>query len=62
MYMGLGLVAGWKTLTRVTPQVFLFLPILGWVLYFLIKAVLSMFVGLVAFPVRMIKNMALLFK
>ena len=37
--MGLGLVAGWKTLTRITPQVFLFLPILGWVFYFLVKAI-----------------------
>jgi hypothetical protein len=62
IYMGLGLVAGWKTLTRITPQVFLFLPILGWVFYFLIKAIMSLFVGLVAFPIRTIRNMVLLFK
>ncbi|MGC9352490.1 MAG: hypothetical protein ACP5D9_01560 [Mariniphaga sp.] len=62
IYMGLELVAGWKTLIRITPQVFLFLPILGWVFYFLIKAFLSMVVGLVAFPVRTIRNLALLFK
>ncbi|MFV0592152.1 MAG: hypothetical protein ACK5M7_12270 [Draconibacterium sp.] len=60
IYMGLGLVSGWKTLTRVTPQVFLFLPILGWVFYFLVKTILSLFVGLIAFPVRMIRNIALL--
>ena len=62
LYTGLGLVAGWKTLTRITPQVFLFLPILGWVFYFLVKAILSLFVGLVAFPVRTIRNLTLLFK
>lgn len=62
MYFGLGLVPGWRTLTRVTPQVFLFLPILGWVIYFLIKAVLAMFVGLIAFPVRIIRNLGILFK
>ena len=56
MYMSIGLVPGWKTLNRVTPQVFLFLPIIGWVLYFLLKGVLSLFVGLVALPVRMVKN------
>jgi len=62
IYMGLGIVAGWKTLTRITPQIFLFLPVLGWVLYFLIKAVLSLFSGLIAFPVRTIRNLSLLFK
>lgn len=60
--MGLGLVAGWKTLTQITPQMFLFLPVLGWVLYFLIKAILSLFVGLVALPVRIIRNIRLLLK
>ncbi len=60
MYMGIGLVPGWKTLNRITPQIFLFLPILGWVLYFLLKGVLSLFVGLVAFPVRMVKNILLI--
>ena len=62
IYMGLGIVAGWKTLTRITPQIFLFLPVLGWVLYFLIKVVLSLFVGLIAFPVWTIRNLFLLFK
>ena len=62
LYMGLGLVAGWKTLTQITPQMFLFLPVVGWVLYFLIKAILSLFVGLVALPVRIIRNIRLLLK
>lgn len=62
MYMGLGIVSGWKTLTRMTPQVFLFLPILGWVFYFLVKTIMSLLVGLVAFPVRTIKNLTLFFK
>nr|WP_321355578.1 hypothetical protein [uncultured Draconibacterium sp.] len=62
LYMGLGLVSGWKALGRVTPQIFLFLPILGWVIYFLIKVVLAMFVGLIAFPVRIIRNLGILFK
>lgn len=62
LYMGLGLVAGWKTLTRITPQVFLFLPILEWIFFFMVKTILSLLVGLVAFPVRIIKNLTLLFK
>ena len=62
IYMGLGIVAGWKTLTRITPQIFLFLPVLGWLLYFVIKAVLSLFTGLIAFPIRTIRNLSLFFK
>ncbi|SHJ85594.1 hypothetical protein SAMN05444280_1352 [Tangfeifania diversioriginum] len=62
IYMGLGIVAGWKTLTRITPQIFLFLPVLGWLLYFVIMAVFSLFAGLIAFPIRTIRNLSLFFK
>ena len=62
MFMGLGIVSGWKTLNKVTPQAFLFLPILGWGIYFIMKAGLAILVGLVAFPVRMIRNLGVLFK
>lgn len=51
-YATSGITAGWKTLTKITPQVFLFLPLLGWALYFLVKFVLAFFVGLVMLPVR----------
>jgi hypothetical protein len=38
-------IAGWKTLNRITPAVFLFLPLLGWVVYFIIKLVLALLCG-----------------
>jgi hypothetical protein len=37
IYVFSGIVPGWKTLTRITPRVFLFLPIIGWVIYFIIN-------------------------
>lgn len=55
-YVFSGIVPGWKTLTRITPNVFLFLPIIGWVLYFIIKFALSVCIGLVMLPVRTIRN------
>jgi hypothetical protein len=55
-YAASGIVSGWKTLTAITPQVFLFLPLLGWLFYFLIKFVLAFFVGFVAFPIRTVRN------
>lgn len=55
-YIFAGIVAGWKTLTAITPRVFLVLPIIGWVLYFALKLFLSFWVGLIMLPVRMIRN------
>jgi hypothetical protein len=56
IYIFAGVVAGWKTLTAITPRMFLVLPIIGWVLYFALKLFLSFWVGLIMLPVRMIRN------
>lgn len=58
LYVFAGIVPGWKTLTYLTPRVFLILPILGWLLYFALKLVLSFFVGLVMLPVRTVRNIS----
>lgn len=57
-YIFSGLVPGWKTLMRITPAVFLFLPIIGWVLYFIIKFALSLSLGLVMLPIRTVRNIS----
>ena len=41
---------GWKALNRITPNIFLILPLGGWVIYFLIKGVLAFFIGYVIAP------------
>jgi hypothetical protein len=51
-----GIIPGWKALTAITPHVFLSLPLLGWLFYFLIKFILAFFVGFVALPIRAIRN------
>lgn len=56
-YISAGLVAGWQTLNRITPRMFLFLPLIGWVIYFVLKLFLAYWVGLVMLPVRTIKNL-----
>lgn len=55
-YIFSGIVPGWKTLTRITPSVFLFLPLIGWLFYFIIKLALSLCVGLVMLPIRTVRN------
>lgn len=41
---------GWQALTRITPSIFLVMPIGGWLLYFLIKGVLSFLIGIFVAP------------
>lgn len=44
-YAGASIVAGWKLMQRFTARTFLFLPIIGWVIYLFLKIAFSLFVG-----------------
>jgi hypothetical protein len=50
LYFSIGIVVGWKNLNKLTPRVFLVLPLIGWLIYFIIKVYAAMFVGLVSTP------------
>ncbi|MGN0523061.1 MAG: hypothetical protein ACI4IG_02185 [Eubacterium sp.] len=52
----ISLPVGWKALNKITPSFFLWLPIVGWVIYFCIKGIISFFVGVIIFPIRTIKG------
>ncbi len=41
---------GWKALSFITPNVFLIMPIGAWAIYYLVKGVLSVFVGVFVAP------------
>lgn len=58
IYIFSGIVPGWKTLTRITPAVFLFLPIIGWLLYFVIKLGLAIAIGVIMLPIRTVRNIS----
>ncbi len=50
---------GWGALNRITANTFMILPLIGWLLYPIVKAMLSLYVGLVAAPVAVIKYLKL---
>lgn len=52
-----GIPVGWKALDKITPNIFLILPVIGWVIYFLIKGALSMIVGVFLLPFRTVKGL-----
>lgn len=43
---------GWKALDRITPSIFLILPIGGWLLYFFIKGMISAVIGVFVAPFK----------
>lgn len=55
-YIGAAVIAGWKTLNRITPNIFLFLPIVGWLIFFMAKFLLSIIVGVFMLPIRLFLN------
>ena len=41
---------GWKALNRIQPSIFLVLPLIGWLIYFLLKFFLAIVVGMFVTP------------
>jgi len=52
-YMLAGLPWGWSVLSRITSNIFLFLPIFGWFLYFIVKLSISLFIGEFVLPYKL---------
>ena len=46
---------GWQALNRITPNMFLIMPLSSWLWYWLIKGLLSLFVGAFAAPYQIAK-------
>lgn len=42
----------WKALDRIQPVYFLWLPIFGWIIYFLVKVIISYMIGLFVAPFK----------
>lgn len=47
-----GIPWGWSTLNRITPNIFLFMPIIGWLIYFGFKFALAMMIGVLVMPFK----------
>lgn len=42
---------GWKTLNRIQSAMFVWMPLIGWVIYFVVKFILSAIIGAFVAPV-----------
>lgn len=43
---------GWRVLNMITPAVFIWMPLVGWLVYILIKFILSALIGLFVAPFK----------
>ena len=48
-----GIPYGWALLNKITPNIFLWMPIVGWIIYFFVKLLLAYLIGIVALPIKL---------
>lgn len=46
---------GWRALNKITPDVFLWMSFMGWIIYFVVKLFLSVVIGLFVAPFQIAK-------
>lgn len=54
-YFCAGIPWGWSILTKITPNMFLFLSWVGWLVYFLIKFTIAALIGMFVTPYKIYK-------
>ena len=53
---GIGMQYGWRALNSITPSMFIVLPIVGWFIYFVVKAVISGIIGFFITPIKIFQD------
>lgn len=43
-------IIGWRAITMIQPSMFIWMPLVGWIIYFIIKFIIAYFVGLFIAP------------
>lgn len=51
-YFFAGVPWGWSVLNKITPNIFLFMPFIGWIIYFVIKFTISIMIGMFVTPFK----------
>lgn len=52
-YVLAGIPWGWSVLTMITPRVFLFMSVVGWLIYFVVKFSIAAFIGWIIMPFKL---------
>lgn len=55
IYIALFTYFGWKALNKITPDLFVWMPLKGWIIYYVAKFILSIIVGMFVAPFQIAK-------
>lgn len=55
-YIAISIVYGWKFLVSITSITFLILPVIGWIIYFVVKLTLSCLIGFFVAPIKLYQD------
>ena len=58
IYIALFTYFGWQALNKITPQMFVWMPLKGWVIYYVVKFILSIIVGMFVAPFQIAKKIS----
>lgn len=50
-----GVPFGWSILTGITPSMFVWMPLMGWVIYFIVKFLIAYIIGIFVLPYKIYK-------
>ena len=56
IYIALFTYFGWQALNKITPEMFVWMPLKGWIIYFVVKFILSLVVGMFVAPFQIAKK------
>lgn len=51
-YFFAGIPWGWSALNKITPNIFLFMSWIGWIIYFIVKLIISIIIGMFVTPFK----------
>ena len=54
--VSMGIQYGWRLLNIITPRMFLFLPLVGWLIYFGVRLSIASFVGIIIAPMMLFQD------
>lgn len=49
-------IPGWKFIDFITPDLFVWMPLAGWIIYFIVKFIISAFLGIFIVPYHAAKK------
>ncbi|MCC8112236.1 MAG: hypothetical protein LIO74_11840 [Ruminococcus sp.] len=61
IYLIAGVLFGWRFINFITPNMFIWMPLKGWLIYYIVKLFVAAFIGMLIVPYHLAKYVVALF-